>query len=212
MENQRNAGTFRCHVWLLEDILQKDPKWKREPLRLFHDGGFGGLLWTFLRDPDGLKPFRESVWQCWVLRANTSKSCQHVSRFKAATQLHSQIHTCDILWELLSSFPQGKQKHVQQQEASRPRICGHFIAEILSFHGFHLCDLRCPWFDDVPCWVLPKLVSYSYAKKKDTHQAWLEINFTISIKFHHWLVVVYPPLWKIWVRQLGWLATQYMGK
>ena len=26
-----------------------------------------------------------------------------------------------------------------------------------------------------------------------------------------WLVVG-PPLWKIWVRQLGWLATQYMGK
>ena len=24
------------------------------------------------------------------------------------------------------------------------------------------------------------------------------------------LVVVYPPLWKIWVRQLGWWATQYM--
>ena len=28
---------------------------------------------------------------------------------------------------------------------------------------------------------------------------------------HIWLVVG-PPLWKIWVRQLGWLATQYMGK
>ena len=26
------------------------------------------------------------------------------------------------------------------------------------------------------------------------------------------LVVVYPPLWKIWVRQLGWLATQYFWK
>ena len=33
----------------------------------------------------------------------------------------------------------------------------------------------------------------------------------IYIRMYYWLVVG-PPLWKIWVRQLGWLATQYMGK
>ena len=35
-----------------------------DPSLLFHSGGFGGLFWTRLKDPDGLKPFRKSVWQC----------------------------------------------------------------------------------------------------------------------------------------------------
>ena len=39
----------------------------------------------------------------------------------------------------------------------------------------------------------------------------LDILFLDIPKFQIWLVVG-PPLWKIWVRQLGWLETQYMGK
>ena len=34
----------------------------------------------------------------------------------------------------------------------------------------------------------------------------------LLINYHLWLVGGEKPLWNIWVRQLGWLATQYMGK
>ena len=40
---------------------------------------------------------------------------------------------------------------------------------------------------------------------------WINHMVFHKLKFHSWLVV-YLPLWKIWVRPLGWWHIQYMGK
>ena len=65
--------------------------------------------------------------------------------------------------------------------------------------------------------------TYEYHKRDVIHQdvweksmGWSPLKWCLifSYEIHHiyyWLVVG-PPLWKIWVRQLGWLETQYMGK
>ena len=37
-------------------------------------------------------------------------------------------------------------------------------------------------------------------------------RFPVVEIIHNWLVVVYLPLWKIWLSQLGWLFRQDMGK
>ena len=62
-----------------------------------------------------------------------------------------------------------------------------------------------------PLWFMEHLGYHPKGPLKD-------IPFQKNISQKHcfnidlfWLVVG-PPLWKIWVRQLGWLATQYMGK
>ena len=60
-----------------------------------------------------------------------------------------------------------------------------------------------------PHWV--PIFSFNWPLRKNTfinchpkipkpHSLWPNPN---------WLVVVYPPLWKIWVRQLGWWNSQY---
>ena len=39
-------------------------------------------------------------------------------------------------------------------------------------------------------------------------ESWIYNGYT-RLDIHIYWLVVGPPLWKIWVRQLGWLATQY---
>ena len=67
------------------------------------------------------------------------------------------------------------------------------------------------WVVNPSIWITIKQVSVLSVQICHETKIWLMIAFKLPLTRNYWLVV-YLPLWKIWVRQLGWWHSQYMEK
>ena len=86
----------------------------------------------------------------------------------------------------------------------------HINNRQIDYHGFSDIVRTC-WVVNPSIWITIKQVSVLSVQICHETKIWLMIAFKLPLTRNYWLVV-YLPLWKIWVRQLGWWHSQYMEK